>query len=57
VGAVVRTPAKNPLACGFDVDRIALRRVYVLFAMEVVTRRVHLLGVTAHPMGDHAAGP
>ena len=39
----------------FTVEAVGLTRLYVLFVVEVERRRVHLMGITAHPTGAWVA--
>jgi hypothetical protein len=44
------------LACDFfTVDTVLLKRLYVLFFIELDTRRIYLSGVTSNPAGEWVA--
>ena len=51
----LRTQAPGIMACDFTIDSVLLRRYYVLFFIELQTRRVYLAGITKNPTGARTA--
>jgi transposase InsO family protein len=49
----LKAQATTMLVCDFfTVDTVLLRRLYVLFFIEIDARRIHLSGVTGKPVGE-----
>jgi putative transposase len=56
VAAFLRVQANSVLAVDFfTVDTVLRKRLSVLLVIEVASRQVQVLGVTAHPMGEWVA--
>jgi putative transposase len=52
----IRQQGASMIACDFfTVETVSLRRIYVLFFIELGTRRVHLAGSTSSPSGTWVA--
>ena len=52
---LLRSQASSMRACDFfSVDTVLLKRLYVVPFIELDTRRVYVMGITAHPTGSWA---